>query len=78
MNKRNTLVRSKKIRATTASHCVASLVLLVLSLCVLGASPARAQAPAPEPKTITLEELQQMALQNNPTFGQADANIKSA
>ena len=78
MNKRNTLVRSKKIRATTASRCVASLVLLVLSLCVLGASPARAQAPAPEPKTITLEELQQMALQNNPTFGQADANIKSA
>jgi len=42
------------------------------------ALPGRAQAPASEQKTITLEELQQLALQNNPTFAQADANIKSA
>jgi outer membrane protein, heavy metal efflux system len=38
----------------------------------------RAQTPASEQKTITLEELQQMALQNNPTFAQAAANIQAA
>jgi cobalt-zinc-cadmium efflux system outer membrane protein len=43
-------------------------------------TPAPAQAPSADPdqKTITLEELQQMALQNNPTFAQAAANIRAA
>jgi cobalt-zinc-cadmium efflux system outer membrane protein len=40
--------------------------------------PGRAQTPASEQKTITLEELQQMALQNNPTFKQSAANIQAA
>jgi cobalt-zinc-cadmium efflux system outer membrane protein len=40
--------------------------------------PGRAQTPASEQKTVTLEELQQMALQNNPTFRQAAANIQAA
>jgi cobalt-zinc-cadmium efflux system outer membrane protein len=40
--------------------------------------PGRAQTPASEQKTITLEELQQMALQNNPTFAQSAANIQAA
>jgi cobalt-zinc-cadmium efflux system outer membrane protein len=44
----------------------------------LVAFPGRAQTPASEQKTITLEELQQMALQNNPTFAQAAANIRAA
>jgi outer membrane protein, heavy metal efflux system len=41
---------------------------------------AQTPAPAPDPdqKTITLEELQQMALQHNPTFAQATANIRAA
>jgi cobalt-zinc-cadmium efflux system outer membrane protein len=42
------------------------------------ALPGRAQTPASEQKTITLEELQQMALQNNPTFAQSAANIQAA
>jgi len=42
------------------------------------ALPGRGQAPASEQKTITLEELQQMALQNNPTFAQSAANIRAA
>jgi cobalt-zinc-cadmium efflux system outer membrane protein len=42
------------------------------------ALPSRAQTPASEQKTITLEELQQMALQNNPTFAQSAANIQAA
>jgi cobalt-zinc-cadmium efflux system outer membrane protein len=40
--------------------------------------PGRAQTTASEPKTVTLEELQQMALQNNPTFAQSAANIQAA
>jgi len=42
------------------------------------ALPTQAQTPAPQQKTITLEELQQMALQNNPTFAQSAANIQAA
>src|SRR5712672_3616982 len=80
MNKRNTLVRSMKIRTAMASRRrrAALLALLVIPVCVLTAAPARAQAPVSESKTITLEELQQMALQNNPTFAQAAANIQAA
>jgi cobalt-zinc-cadmium efflux system outer membrane protein len=44
----------------------------------LFAVPGRAQTPVFEQKTLTLEELQQMALQNNPTFAQSAANIKAA
>jgi cobalt-zinc-cadmium efflux system outer membrane protein len=44
----------------------------------LVALPSRAQTPASEQKTITLEELQQIALQNNPTFAQSAANIQAA
>jgi cobalt-zinc-cadmium efflux system outer membrane protein len=44
----------------------------------LVALPGRAQTPVTEQKTITLEELQQMALNNNPTFGQSAANIQAA
>jgi cobalt-zinc-cadmium efflux system outer membrane protein len=44
----------------------------------LVALPGRAQTPASEQKTITLEELQQMALQSNPTFAQSAANIQAA
>jgi len=40
--------------------------------------PSHAQTSASEQKTITLEELQQMALQNNPTFSQSAANIQAA
>lgn len=80
MNKRNTPVNFMNLSTVTVSALrrAAALVLLIVSVCVLAVSPGRAQAPAPAPKTITLEELQQMALQNNPTFAQADANIKSA
>jgi len=69
-----------KIRTATASRRrgAAPLAFVVVSVCVLAASPARAQAPAPEQKTITLEELQQKALENNPTFAQAAANIQAA
>ena len=44
----------------------------------LAALPGRAQTPVTEQKTITLEELQRMAFENNPTFGQSAANIEAA
>src|SRR5258708_6177347 len=58
-------------------------VIVRLALCLSCALfpvalPSRAQTPASEQKTITLEELQQMALQNNPTFAQSAANIQAA
>jgi cobalt-zinc-cadmium efflux system outer membrane protein len=42
------------------------------------ALPGRSQTPPSEQKRITLEELQQMALQTNPTFRQSAANIQAA
>ena len=56
---------------TRFSLCFAVSLFLV-------ALPARAQTSPSEKKTITLEELQQMALQNNPTFRQSAANIQAA
>jgi outer membrane protein, heavy metal efflux system len=59
----------------------AARLLLAASIFLLFAiAPGQAQTPAPPPdqKTITLEELQQMALQNNPTLAQATANIRAA
>jgi cobalt-zinc-cadmium efflux system outer membrane protein len=58
--------------------CVARFVLRFAVSLLLVALPGRAQTTASEQKTITLEELQQMALQNNPTFRQSAANIQAA
>src|SRR6201988_2082173 len=44
----------------------------------LFAVQGQAQTTVSEQKTMTLEELQQMALQNNPTFAQSAANIQAA
>ena len=44
----------------------------------LFAVPGRAQTAVSEQKAMTLEDLQQMALQNNPTFAQSAANIQAA
>ena len=57
---------------------VTRFVLCFSWVLFLVALPGRAQTPASEQKTITLEELQQMALQNNPTFAQSAANIQAA
>ncbi|OLD19792.1 MAG: hypothetical protein AUI85_02175 [Acidobacteriales bacterium 13_1_40CM_3_55_5] len=69
-----------QVRLETVSPlcCVSRFVLCFSWALFLVALPGRAQTPASEQKTITLEELQQMALQNNPTFAQSAANIKAA
>src|SRR6201987_698917 len=57
---------------------VARFVLCFSFFLFLFAVPGRAQTAVSEQKTMTLEELQQLALQNNPTFGQSAANIQAA
>ena len=80
MNNLTTLVKSAEASVHTVSplRCVTRFVLCFSWALLLVALPGRAQTPAPEQKTITLEELQQMALQNNPTFRQSAANIQAA
>jgi cobalt-zinc-cadmium efflux system outer membrane protein len=57
---------------------VARFIFRVSGFVLLMTLSGQAQTPAPVQKTISLEELQQMALHNNPTFAQASANIRSA
>jgi cobalt-zinc-cadmium efflux system outer membrane protein len=80
MNNLTTPVKFMEVRVETVSplRCVARFVLRCSWALFLVALPGRAQTPASEQKTITLEELQQMALQNNPTFAQSAANIQAA
>ncbi len=78
MNNLIKLVKSMEVKVETVSplRCAARFTFAVSLLLV--ALPGRAQTSASEQKTITLEELQQMALQNNPTFRQSAANIQAA
>jgi cobalt-zinc-cadmium efflux system outer membrane protein len=80
MNKLITPVKFMELRVETVSplRCVTRFVLCFSWVLFLLALPGRAQTRASEQKTITLEELQQMALQNNPTFRQSAANIQAA
>jgi len=80
MNNLTTQVKFTEVRVESVSpfHCVTRFVLCFSWALFLVTSASRAQTPASEQKTITLEELQQMALQSNPTFAQAAANMQAA
>ncbi len=80
MNNLTTLVKFSELRLEIVSplRCVTRFVLCFSCALFLVALPGGAQTPASEQKTITLEELQQMALKNNPTFAQSAANIQAA
>src|SRR5260370_25452521 len=80
MNKLVGRVKSLEMSVESVSplRCVTGFVLCFSLVLFFVALPGRAQAPASEQKAITLEELQQMALQNNPTFKQSAANIQAA
>jgi cobalt-zinc-cadmium efflux system outer membrane protein len=73
-------VKLMEMRVETVSplRCVTRSVFYFAVSLFLVALPGRAQTPVTEQKTITLEELQQMASQKNPTFGQSAANIQAA
>jgi cobalt-zinc-cadmium efflux system outer membrane protein len=80
MNSLTTSVRLMKARIAAAFQIgrVTRFILLFSLALSLVTCAAHAQTPHSEQKTITLEELQQMALQNNPTFAQSAANIRAA
>src|SRR2546426_7605419 len=80
MNNLTTQEKFMQVRLETVSPlcCVTRFVLSFFWALFLVALPGWAQTPASEQKAITLEELQQMALQNNPTFRQSAANIQAA
>jgi cobalt-zinc-cadmium efflux system outer membrane protein len=80
MNNLTTPVKFMEATSETLSplHCVTRFVRCLSWALFLVALPGWAQTPASEQKTITLEELQRMALQNNPTFAQSAANIQAA
>src|ERR1700675_3979986 len=78
MNNLTAPVKLVEVRVETPLRCVTRFVFSFSWALCLVALPGRAQTPPSEQKTMTLEELQQMALQNNPTFGQSAANIQAA
>jgi cobalt-zinc-cadmium efflux system outer membrane protein len=67
-----------RVEKVPALRCVIQFVLCFSWTLFFVALPGRAQTTPSAQKTITLEELQQMALQNNPTFRQSAANIQAA
>src|SRR5258706_3191248 len=73
-------VKFMEVSVETGSprRCVTRSLLCFCWALFLVALPARAQTPPSDQKTIALEELQQMALQNNPTFAQGKANVQAA
>ena len=80
MNNLITPVKLMEVRAETVSplRCSIRFAFCFAVSLLLVALPGRAQTSVSEQKMITLEELQQMALQNNPTFRQSAANIQAA
>jgi cobalt-zinc-cadmium efflux system outer membrane protein len=80
MNNLTTPAKFMEVSSETLSPlcCLTRFVLCFSWTLFLVALPGRAQTPASEQRTFTLEELQQMALQNNPTFAQSAANIQAA
>jgi len=78
MNSLTTPVNELQVEAVTQLRGVTRSLLCLSCFLFLFALQGRAQTTVSEQKTMTLEELQQMALQNNPTFAQSAANIQAA
>src|SRR6266700_2316055 len=80
MNNLTMPVKFTEVKVETVSplRCVTRFGLCFSWVLLLVTLPCRAQTLASAQKTTTLEELQQMASQNNPTFKQSAANIQAA
>jgi cobalt-zinc-cadmium efflux system outer membrane protein len=79
MNNQTTPLEVLHSQAGSSAQVLAIRFVLLLSVALfLVAWPSHAQTAPTEQKTITLEELQQMALESNPTFAQSAANIQAA
>ena len=75
MNRSTANLQKKRI---SLFRSVARLILGVFTFLLAMSPPSLAQTSVRDQKTIGLEELQQMALQHNPTLAQATANIRAA
>ncbi len=78
MNSLTTPVMELRFEAVMPLRGVTRFVLCFSCFLFLFTALAPAQTALSEQKTMTLEELQQMALRNNPTFAQSAANIQAA
>lgn len=78
MNSLTTPVIELRVEAVAPLRGVTRSVVCFSCLLFLFAVLGRAQTAVSEQKTMTLEDLQQMALQSNPTFAQSVANIQAA
>jgi outer membrane protein, heavy metal efflux system len=78
MNSLTTPVMELRFEAVMPLRGVTRFVLCFSCFLFLFTAQGRAQTVLSEQKTMTLEELQQMALRNNPTFAQSAANIQAA
>jgi cobalt-zinc-cadmium efflux system outer membrane protein len=78
MNSLTTPVNELQVEAVPQLRGVTRSVLCLSCFLFLFALPGRTQTAVSEQKTVTLEELQQMALEHNPTFAQSAANIQAA
>src|ERR1700723_2443042 len=78
MNSLTTPIIEVQVDALSPLCCTTRFVLCLSWVLFVVAMLSPAQTSASEQNTMTLEELQQMALQNNPTFKQAGANIQAA
>jgi len=76
MNKSSAILWSNQRLSALRSR--GRLILGPFAVLFAMSAPGIAQSSASNQKTISLEELQQMALQHNPTFAQAAANIRAA
>src|SRR3984957_7474998 len=78
MNSPTTTVTDLRVEAAAPLRCVTRFVRCFSCFLLLFAVPGPAQTAVSEQKKMTLDELQQMALQNNPTFAQSAANVQAA
>jgi len=78
MNSLTTPVNELQVEAVPQLRGVTRSVLCLSCFLFLFALPGRTQTAVSGQKTLTLEELQQMALEHNPTFAQSAANIQAA
>ena len=78
MNSPTTTVTDIRVEAAAPLRCVTRFVRCFSYFLLLFAVPGPAQTAVSERKKMTLDELQQMALQNNPTFAQSAANVQAA
>src|SRR5215831_9099547 len=76
MNKSGAILRLHQ--RLSALHSRAGWILGLFAVLFALSAPGIAQSSASNQNTISLGELQQMALQHNPTFAQAAANIRAA